>query len=73
VDFYYTKKFLVFQKMHLKCCRSLSYWTTLDSVVFSVRCRQKDLKKSSCAGAIRWTLRLLAQAVLLGINVPVLS
>lgn len=73
VDFYYGRKFLVFQKACLKCCHSHYYWTTLDSVLFSVWCRQKDLKKGSCADAIKWTLSLLAQAILLGLNVLVPS
>ena len=67
-----TERSSLFFRKCLKCCHSLYYWTTLDSMLFSVLCRQKDLKKGSCADAVRWTLRLLAQAILLGINVLVL-
>lgn len=70
VDFYYGNKFIIFQKTWLKCCHSLYCWAALNSMLFSVWCRQKDLKKGTCADDIRWTLRLLAQAVITWFKCP---
>lgn len=68
-DFCYGKKFFIFQKTFPKSCHSLHCCTTLDSAVFSVM----KSERGSGDDALRWTLRFLAQAVWLGLNVLVLS